>query len=128
VLRSKPLRELTVDDLGRYSFDAISTWGTVEQFKYLLPRLFQVVVEEDLEYCPEVLFNKPRMGSFQSWPEIERAALYSYCDGLWRYALAHHPVLDHLPSFTMIEDCLCSIGQLVDDLIDRKSTRLNSSH
>src|SRR4051812_47574663 len=87
VLRTKPVRELTQKELNRYTFKAISTWGTVEQFKYLLPRLFELVVEDvddEYRYNPEFLFKKPRYGDFTSWPDAEKTALLSYCDVLRR--------------------------------------------
>jgi hypothetical protein len=112
----RPLRELNADELARYSWRAISTWGTVEQFKYLLPRLFETVVFDGHSYYPEVLFKKPRLGGLNTWPSDEQAALNSYCDALWRYALARHPLSDALPSFASIDDCLCSIAQITDDL------------
>jgi hypothetical protein len=61
---SKPLRQLSAHELARYSFKAISTWGTVDQFKYLLPRLFETVVFEPYRYDPEVLFKKPQYGGY----------------------------------------------------------------
>ena len=100
VLRLKPLRELNADELSRYSWDAISLWGTVEQFKYLLPRLFETVVFDEHRYCPEVSFKKPRLGGLQEWPGEEQVALNCYCDALWRYALAHHPLSHRLPSLS----------------------------
>jgi hypothetical protein len=116
VLHNKPLRKLSAEDLRRYSFKAISTWGTVEQFKYLLPRLFELVTYEGFGYDPEILFKKPRYGDFPSWPEIEQQALHAYCDSLWRFSLAHHPLNERLPVFVGIEDSICSIAQIVDDL------------
>jgi hypothetical protein len=116
MLRLKPLRGLNADELARYSWKAISTWGTVEQFKYLLPRLFETVVSDRDRYYPEVLFKKPRLGGLNTWPSEEQAALNSYCEALWRYALAHHPLSDTLPSFASIDDCLCSVAQIADDL------------
>jgi hypothetical protein len=115
VLRRKSLREISAEELGKYSWKAISTWGTVDQFKYLLPRLFELVVTE-FRYNPEILFKKPRYGGLDSWPPAEQAALAEYCSALWRYAVTHHPFHLHLPTFPGIEDCLCSIAQIVDDL------------
>jgi hypothetical protein len=82
----------------------------------LLPRLFELVVKEGFGYDPEILFKKPRYGGFDSWPKVERESLHAYCDTLWRYALAHYPLPDCLPVFANIEDCLCSVAQIVDDL------------
>lgn len=116
VLRSKPLRELSGKELARYSFKAMTTWGSQEQFKYLLPRLFELVVIEPYPYNPEILFKKPRYGGFPTWPEEERETLQQFCYELWRYTLTQHPIHQVLPSFPSIDDCLCSVAQVVDDL------------
>ena len=115
-LRSKPLRQLRAEDLARYSWKALSTWGTVEQFKHLLPRLFELVITDQYRYNPEILFKKPRFGGLSTWPNDEQEALNAYCDALWRYALTRHPIGDALASFPSIDDCLCSIAHIVDDL------------
>ena len=39
------LRELRFLDLADYSFSAMTTQGSVDDFRYFLPRLFQGVVE-----------------------------------------------------------------------------------
>jgi hypothetical protein len=116
VLHAKPLRHLSFKELSRYSFKAISTWGTVEQFKYLLPRLFELLVQNGFNYDPEILFKKPRYGNLASWPHAEQEALNAYCHVLWRHSLEHHPLPDYLPAFASIDECLCSIGQILDDL------------
>jgi hypothetical protein len=116
LLRSRPLRELTGKELARYSWKALSTWGTVEQFKYLLPRLFELISTESWPDCPQVLFLKPRRGGFVSWPDDEREAVLQFCEALWLQSLSHHPVMDTIPAFPSISDCLCSIAQIVDDL------------
>src|SRR5262245_8156429 len=43
---ARPLRKLTSDDLSRYAFNAISTWGTVGDFKYFLPRIFELALRD----------------------------------------------------------------------------------
>lgn len=117
VLRTKPIRELSAQELERYAFKAISTWGTVEQFKHLLPRLFELVTENEFGFAPpEILFKKPRYGEFATWPDRERHALQFYCDSLWRCALANYPLNKTIPAFGSIDDCLCSVAQVVDDL------------
>jgi hypothetical protein len=116
VLRTKPLRDLSASELQRYSFKAISTWGTVEQFKHLLPRMFELVIEEEYAYNPEILFKKPRYGGLTDWPEREKTALFSFCDAMWRVALQEYPLSEHFRSFPSIDECLCSVGQIIDDL------------
>jgi hypothetical protein len=45
-IKSKPLQELTEDDLQKYAFKAISTWGNVDDFRAFLPRF--VIVNRSL--------------------------------------------------------------------------------
>ncbi len=44
-LHSKPLRKLEPDDVSRYSWKAMTTWGDVSDFKYFLPRLLEQLVD-----------------------------------------------------------------------------------
>jgi hypothetical protein len=130
LLRSKPLRQLSATELARYSFKAISTWGTVDLFKYLLPRLFETIASEKYRYDPEVLFKKPRYGGFENWLSDERASLIDYCNAVWEYALSDYPIGNTLPAFPSIDDCLCSIAQVVDDLtplLDRWNAARNAA-
>src|SRR5262245_30126889 len=43
-LYSRPLRELTVDDLSLYARHALTTWGDIGEYKHYLPRLFELLV------------------------------------------------------------------------------------
>jgi hypothetical protein len=87
LLRSRPLRQLSGNELARYSFKAISTWGTVDLFKYLLPRLFETVAFEKYRYDPEVLFKKPRYGgSMTGWVKsVLLCSLTAMRSGTMRY-------------------------------------------
>jgi len=38
LIEAKVLTELSPDDLNRFAFKAMTTWGTVEDFKHFLPR------------------------------------------------------------------------------------------
>ena len=62
LLRTKPLQELTQRELARYSRKAMSTWGTVDLFKYVLPRLFELITFDAFNSDPVILFEKPRYG------------------------------------------------------------------
>lgn len=41
-----PLHELTVRQVDRYAFKAMTTWGTERHFKHFLPRLFELAFED----------------------------------------------------------------------------------
>ena len=62
-LFSKPLSDLSPDDLGRFAWKALTTWGTVEDLKHFLPRLLELVaIDECAPFEREVLFGKLRLG------------------------------------------------------------------
>jgi hypothetical protein len=113
-----PLRHFSANDLplAHFSWEAITTWGTVEDFKYFLPRLFEIATFETYRYDPEVLFKKLTLSRWSSWAQAEQDAISGYFHALWRKALVTYPTSKQLPSFLEIDDCLCSIGNAVDDL------------
>ncbi|MCP9619694.1 hypothetical protein FOH10_09070 [Nocardia otitidiscaviarum] len=41
-LLDEPIRSLTPEALARYAAKAMSTWGGVDDFRYLLPRLLEL--------------------------------------------------------------------------------------
>ncbi|MEM1321090.1 MAG: hypothetical protein AAGG75_12625 [Bacteroidota bacterium] len=42
---SKPLRALTVEDIGFYSNKAMTTWGEEADYKHFLPRIIELYIE-----------------------------------------------------------------------------------
>lgn len=59
LLASISLRKLTVPDVDRYAFKAMSTWGTERHFKHFLPRLLELAYEDYQAFnFPEVLLGK----------------------------------------------------------------------
>lgn len=112
-IRGRPLRALTAEDLGRYAFKAMTTWGDGNDFKHFLPRLLELVTDADSivgEVDVEVLFGKLRYGKWQAWPEQEREAVSRYFTALWRFLLTCSPEAATLDGY------LCGIGQVEDDL------------
>lgn len=88
-LATASLRDLTYDDLERYSRKAISTWGTTHHFKHFLPRLFELTVEHRDDFLDlAVVFGKLSVGHFELWPKRERDAVNRFFDGYWGCQLA----------------------------------------
>ncbi len=112
-LHRSPLRELTAEDLSRYAFKALTTWGTENDFKHFLPRLLELVTEENsiiYEVDIEVLFGKLSYAKWNTWPEPERAAVCRYLMALWLFVL-------FVPMEAIaVDEYLCGIGQAEDDL------------
>jgi hypothetical protein len=47
----------------------MTTQGSVDDFRYLMPRLLQGIVEESYSFNPEILFGKLLYAKWLSWPE-----------------------------------------------------------
>jgi hypothetical protein len=112
LLYSKDLRDLGPDELKRYAFKAMSTWGGTDDFRHFLPRIFELIsfAGDSLPIDPEILFGKLAYGRWETWPSDERGAITTFFEILWS------KVLDHFPHTVSAEDCLCSIAQAADDM------------
>lgn len=110
-LLAAKLELLTGEDLDRFAWKALTTWGGEEDLKRFLPRLLELIAtEEPLPFDVEVLFGELRLGNWARWPEAERVALLDYFHALWRECLAR-------PSgWRTPLDLLCALGQAVEDL------------
>src|ERR1700759_162947 len=78
-----PLRSLRFEDLSDFAFSAMTTQGSVDDFRYLLPRLFESVTGEPLACNPESLFGKLSYAKWSTWPSDEIAAIHIYLRALW---------------------------------------------
>ncbi len=91
-LASVPLQELTVADLNRYAFKAMTTWGRERHFKHFLPRLLELALDAFLEFeNPETLLGKLTYAKWQEWPRPEQDAIAGYLDAYWQQQL-NYPV------------------------------------
>lgn len=85
VLRRAPLDELTEEDLGRYAFKALTTWGSLADYKHFLPRILELSLRggDEPGMDPLVIAGKLEMGRWHEWPAPERAAIQHYFQALW---------------------------------------------
>ena len=88
-LFSKPLRDLTAEDLARYSGKAITTWGTVKDYKHFLPRILELIGLIQVPYEVWVTFDRLEMASWTEWPQQEKRAIERYMLLLWKLVLTH---------------------------------------
>lgn len=113
-LQVKPLDELTASDLAKYAAKAVSSWGTITDFKHFLPRLLELLTEDanspDQGINPPVLLEKLRHAQYAQWPERERHAVETFLRAWWQAAL------DTYPAALTAETCLVSIAQIVTDI------------
>lgn len=110
-LKSKALRELNVSDINRYAFKAITTWGEIHHFKYFLPRLLELSLEnlDELSF-PEVLFGKLEHAHWKTWPKTEQAAIEEYLHLLSERYLWTTCETDRRDDMTTPLGCLAATG------------------
>ncbi|MEJ5105015.1 hypothetical protein WH267_14870 [Chryseobacterium sp. MYb328] len=94
-LHIMPLRDLEENDLSRYAFKALTTWGNIEDFKHFLPRLFDICARGSSKVDTDLLLRKLEYGNFKMWPEDERAAVEAFIWQWWQYRIATQSYFDH---------------------------------
>jgi hypothetical protein len=82
-LFSKPLRELSAQDLFRFHFKSMTTWGDENDFKHFLPRLMELETEFNGFTEIALLYNKLEYAQFKTWPVEEQSSVYEFTLALW---------------------------------------------
>lgn len=99
-LRRAPLRKLG-GELQRYLFKAMTTWGTVDDFKYFVPRLLELYASGTDAW---LLRDKLAYANWRAWPEPERRAVEDYLQAEWREQIAAYG--SPLPGHELLETLL----------------------
>jgi hypothetical protein len=90
-LYSKPLPQLSPDDLERYARSAMTTWGDETEFKHYLPRMLELMVMEPGWTDAQILIGRLTLAGWSQWPIAEREAVTGYLRALWSWALDAGP-------------------------------------
>lgn len=110
-LFSKPLAELSPEDLGRFAWKVLTTWGSVEDLKHFLPRLLELMAwDECTPFEREVLFGKLSLGGWTAWPDRERESVEKYLNAVWEDCLTSEA------GSVWLDELLCGLGHAVDNL------------
>lgn len=94
----KPVNKLSSRDLHQYAMDAIYTWGTGDDFKHFLPRLFELLVTDSEEFVDAAsVFSKLTYESWcstswRTWPNPEQSAVSDYFRAVWNAVLISDPM------------------------------------
>jgi hypothetical protein len=111
ILLSKPLRELSPDELTHYAASVFLTVGTVEDFFYFLPRILEIlVIEPNWWPSPEVVARALDNSKFHNCPVRKFEAVSKYFDAI----IAE--LLDKENSGYEIDGWICALGRLRVDL------------
>jgi hypothetical protein len=107
-----PVRSVPATAIDRWLPHAVTTWGTAEDLRALLPRVFELLTAGLLATPPEVVFAKVRQADASGWPVDELAAVEGITSALWLATLTQHPAAIGLPAVRV----LTAIAELDRDL------------
>jgi len=115
-----PLDQVPAKAIERYSWKALSTWGTVDDLKHFLPRLLELAIAKSSVnelIDPVTVFGKLRYARWPSWPEREQNTIAEFLHALWAYVIALPPdAVANLTSFSDANDCLDAIDRATDEI------------
>ncbi len=107
-LHTKKLRVLEGEDLSRYAFKAMTTWGDVEDFKHYLPRIFELLSTTYFVVDTFVVLSKLNYGNWTSWPIEEQTAIKEFLISWWDDSVKHKGYFD--------KEALVEIHKLLGDI------------
>lgn len=93
-IHSKQLRDLDEDDLSRYAFKAMTTWGDINDFKHYLPRIFEILATNDVIINISVVLRKLEYGEWQEWSDGEKRAITNFIWAWWTNATKNKSYFD----------------------------------
>jgi hypothetical protein len=106
VLLSTPIRAITSNDLSRYSFSAFLTVGSVHDYLYFLPRIFEIAaVDESPWPDPEVNGRAIRSAAPMEWPPRRLAALKEFLTAIVQSAI-------DAGDYEKLDSWLCAIARM----------------
>ncbi|GAL86123.1 hypothetical protein Hsw_1577 [Sporocytophaga myxococcoides] len=112
-LHTKKLRSLEEEDLSRYAFKAITTWGDVEDFKHFLPRILELLSTTNFIVNTFVVLGKVNYGNWTSWPGDEQTAIKEFLISWWTDSVKHKTYFDK-EAFVEIYKLLGDIELLIN--------------
>ena len=87
-LGEKALHSLEPSELSSFTFQLLTTCGDVADFKYFLPRLFELTANTLMGYVTaEIVVGKLAKADWHAWPNLERVAVNDFLWAWWRLKL-----------------------------------------
>ncbi len=84
-LHIKQLRELEGEDISRYAFKAMTTWGDLSDYKHYLPRIFELTAKRKLFVDTFVTLGKLEYGIWTQWDKREQESIFDFLSAWWKY-------------------------------------------
>ncbi|MGY3795869.1 hypothetical protein [Aquimarina sp. 433] len=87
-ITQKSLKDLSGNDIGHFMRSAITTFGTVDDYKHFLPRILELM---SLKSSSDLIgdftcFEKLNYAEWETWPEKETQVIEKFFSELW-YAI-----------------------------------------
>jgi hypothetical protein len=113
-LSSVPLRRLSSEQIGPYAGWALTTIGSVEDYKHFLPRILEQAVRapEWMGTQPSIIASKLKMANWRTWRKRETKAVLDVFAAALRHAVLGHPDDEGDAS-----DWLCALASLGEDVL-----------
>ena len=133
VLLTTPLRQLSGQALWRYVTGAFLTIGDEKDFRYLLPRILDIAVNEPGDFVdPEIVLGKLKLANWAAWPASERRAVEDLLSLWFEQALARDLAeADEYAVGSEAESVLCGaaraglrLGRYLDRLQEPDASRV----
>jgi len=105
----KSLRTLCAPELEHYASKALTTWGTLGDYKYFIPRILELTDNRTLLCDTEITLGKIVYGGFLGWPGDERQAIHDFIFSAWRDSV-------RLFDTSRADAFLCGAAPLLDDV------------
>ncbi len=109
IISSKPLAELTGEELHFFVFKVCYTWGDVNDYKHFLPRVFELIAQyKEGEIEAWIAIEKLSYCNWEDWKKPEYEAILNYLNSLW-VQLINEEEVDALWNF---EELFTSIAKV----------------
>ncbi len=112
VLLSNPLRELNGDQLWRYITGAYLTLGDDRDFRYLMPRIFELAAVDPFAVPDtEIVLGKLAPARWETWKTSEKEAILEFIDAWFSAALEQDLVPGENGWIDQTETILCGMAR-----------------
>lgn len=83
-----PLRSIKPDDMGSYAASLFNTVGEVADFRYFLPRIFELMATDPFWWPdPEIVLEDLKRAGWRGWDQAEIDAILQMVDAAFRALL-----------------------------------------
>ncbi|MDJ1504913.1 hypothetical protein [Xanthocytophaga agilis] len=93
-IHSKSLRQLSEDDLAKYTFKAMTTWGDTADFKHYLPRIFELLATTSFPVDTFIVLGKLTYGDWRHWKKEEQDVLTRFLFAWWTDLIKNQSYFD----------------------------------